>query len=204
MTLYEFVKDAWEWKNKMFLVVGLGNPGTKYNMTRHNVGFMFLDYLATENGFKFSDSKWQAKAALSIFNQHKILFLKPETFMNLSGMSVVRAASYYKIIPERIVVIHDDLDLEVGRVKLAFNRGDGGHKGIRSISGQLGTKEFSRIKIGIGRPQGRIPVENYVLSKFSQEEREILADLADLLERALSIILDQGIAAAMTEINSIR
>ena len=188
----------------MFLVVGLGNPGAKYSMTRHNVGFMFLDYLAAEHDFSFSDSKWQARSALSRFQQEKVLFLKPETFMNLSGMAVVRAASYYKIPPEKIVVIHDDLDLEVGRVKLAFNRGDGGHKGIRSISGQLGTKEFSRIKIGIGRPPPRMPVENYVLSRFSEEEKNVLADMAALLERALGLIISQGIAAAMNEINSIK
>ncbi len=186
----------------MFLVVGLGNPGSKYNMTRHNVGFMFLDYLSTEYDFNFSDSKWQAKAALSRLFQNKILFLKPETFMNLSGMAVVAAALYYKIAPEQIVVIHDDLDLEVGRIKLAFNRGDGGHRGIRSITQQLGTRKFSRIKIGIGRPQGRMPVENYVLSKFSLEEKEVMGSLASFVDRSLFLIVSQGIASAMNEINS--
>ncbi len=188
----------------MFLIAGLGNPGAKYSMTRHNIGFMFLDYLAAENDFTFSESKWQAKAALSSLKQHRILFLKPETFMNLSGMAVVRAASYYKIPPERIIVIHDDLDLEVGRIKVAFNRGAGGHKGILSISRQLGTKKFSRVKIGIGRPRTNIPVEKYVLSKFSREEKNFLADQAELTVLSLSIIVSRGVSAAMNEINAVR
>ncbi len=173
-------------------------------MTRHNVGFMFLDYLVAEHGFSFSASKWRASTALGLFQQHKVLFLKPETYMNLSGMAVGQASSYYKISPERIVAIHDDLDLEVGRVKLAFDRGDGGHKGIRSICGQLGTKKFARIKIGIGRPPEPIAVENYVLSRFSEEEQDVLGGLTALIERALGLIIRQGIAAAMNEINAIR
>ncbi len=188
----------------MYLIAGLGNPGSKYVRTRHNVGFMFLDYLASRHGFTFSDSKWQARIALQNLWQTRILFIKPETFMNLSGQAISRAASYYKIFPEKIVVIHDDLDMDVGRIKIVINRGAGGHRGIRSITNLLGTKEYVRIKIGIGRPLQPIPVERYVLSKFSDDEKKILQESADVIEQAVQLILTENTAVAMNIINSLK
>ena len=186
----------------MYLIAGLGNPGSRYVRTRHNVGFMFLDYLASRHGFTFSDSKWQARIAQQILWQTKILFIKPETFMNLSGQAIFQAASYYKISPENVMVIHDDLDMDVGRIKIVINRGAGGHKGIRSISNLLGTREYVRIKIGIGRPPPPVPVERYVLSKFSDEEKKILQESVEVIEQAVQLILTENTAVAMNRINS--
>lgn len=188
----------------MYLIAGLGNPGSRYAKTRHNVGFMFLDYLASSHGFTFSDSKWQARIALQNLWQTRILFIKPETFMNLSGQAISQAAAYYKIPPEKIIVIHDDLDMAVGRIKVVVNRGAGGHKGIRSISSLLGTKEYVRIKIGIGRPPQPIPVERYVLSKFTDEEKIILQESTEVIAQAVQLVLIENSAAAMNIINSLK
>ena len=188
----------------MYLIAGLGNPGSKYVSTRHNVGFMFLDYLASRHGFTFSDSKWQARIALQNLWQTRILFIKPETFMNLSGQAVSQAASYYKISPEKIVVIHDDLDMAVGRIKVVINRGAGGHKGIHSITNQLGTREYVRIKIGIGRPLQPVPVDRYVLSRFNDEEKKILQESAGVIEQAVQLVLTEDATAAMNTINSLK
>ena len=188
----------------MYLVAGLGNPGSRYEMTRHNVGFMFLDYLASRHGFTFSDSKWKARIALGNPWQTKVLFVKPETYMNLSGQAISQAASYYKISPKKIVVIHDDLDMAVGRTKIVVNRGSGGHKGIRSITSLLGTRDYVRIKIGIGRPPSPVPVERYVLSRFTDEEKTILQKSAEVIEQAVQLVLTENVAEAMKTINSLK
>lgn len=154
----------------MKLIVGLGNPGKEYDNTRHNIGFMILDnYLNNAN--------WQRKfkgvyTCLTI-NNEKIYFLKPETFMNLSGESVRELVSFFKISPEDILVIHDDLDLELGRVRIKQNSSDGGHNGIKSIINILGTKNFVRLKIGISNNKN-CDTKDYVLGHFNKEEHDIL------------------------------
>jgi len=186
----------------MYLIVGLGNPGKQYAETRHNVGFMALDYLADKNNLTFTDSKWKASIAKAVAWDESVILLKPATFMNLSGMAVTQAVHYYKIQTDNIIIIHDDLDMDFGRVKIVSGGGDGGHKGIRSIIEHLGTKNFSRIKIGIGRPPGPVLPEKYVLGKFDSDEKEIVEQKMSVLHEGIRIFLQQGIAAAMTVINS--
>jgi len=185
----------------MFMIVGLGNPGQQYTGTRHNVGFMMLDYFAAKHDITFWESRWKALAVKAVVWDVSILLLKPETFMNLSGVVVTQAVHYYKIVPENIIVIHDDLDIEFGHLKIVSGGGDGGHKGIRSLVEHLGTKNFPRIKIGIGRPASPILPEKYVLSKFEPQEKEIIEQKRAVVFEGIRIFLQKGIAAAMTEIN---
>jgi len=185
----------------MYLIVGLGNPGRQYGGTRHNVGFMMLDHLAAKNNLSFADSRWKASIAKIIIWDEPVILLKPETYMNSSGSAVAQAAHFYKVQPANIIIIHDDLDMEFGRVKIVSGGGDGGHKGIRSITEHLGTKDFPRIKIGIGRPPAPVLPEKYVLGKFSSGEKELLVQKMSVVSEGLRIFLQQGIAAAMTVIN---
>lgn len=182
-------------------MAGLGNPGTKYNKTRHNIGFLFLDYLARQLRVELSASKWTADAAKTLIEGEQALLLKPQTFMNLSGKSVAAAALYYKIPPENIIVIHDDLDMPVGKLKIVINRGAGGHNGIRSIISLLGSKNFIRIKAGIGRPDDIIPVERYVLTKMSKSEEEVVETVMPQVYDAVGLIISKGIEHAMNKIN---
>lgn len=186
----------------MYLIVGLGNPGDKYKKTRHNIGFQAVEQLAAESGIAFSESKWKALVAKGSLAGEAVVLVKPQTFMNLSGEAVEPIASYYKIDQANIVVIHDDLDLDCGRVKLAVNSGPGGHNGIKSIIQRLGGKAFNRIKIGIGRPPQSMPVERYVLSKFSSDEGAVMAAAIDRATEAVRLIVEQGMAAATQVIHS--
>lgn len=151
----------------MKLVIGLGNPGKEYELTRHNIGFMFLDYV-TNGGHFTINKKFNAMEFESKINNEKILFVKPMTFMNLSGESVIKYANFYKVSPEDILVIQDDLDMAVGKYKLLFNRGDGGHNGIKNIILNLGSKSFLRLKIGISKPNSN--AIDYVLGKLNKDE----------------------------------
>lgn len=185
----------------MHLIVGLGNPGQQYAATRHNAGFMMLDYLAAEHKLAFIDSKWKALVVKAVLWNEPVILLKPETFMNLSGVAVAGAAKFYKLQPADIVVIHDDLDLESGRLKMVPGGGDGGHKGIRSIIDHLGTKDFPRIKIGIGRPPVPVAPDKYVLGRFDATEKVLIEQRMAVVSEAVRLFLQQGIAVAMNLIN---
>jgi PTH1 family peptidyl-tRNA hydrolase len=185
----------------MYLIAGLGNPGQQYAGTRHNIGFMMLDHFAEKNNLTFTDSKWKALVSKAVVWDESVVLLKPQTFMNLSGMAVAQAVNFYKLQPANIIVIHDDLDMEFGRLKIVSGGGDGGHKGIRSIIEHLGTKNFPRIKIGIGRPPTPVPPDKYVLSTFNSEEKKMIEQKMSLVIEGLRVSLQQGISAAMTFIN---
>lgn len=184
--------------NNTKLIVGLGNIGLEYKYTRHNIGFMFLNYLKNEypfNDFKIED-KFFGKITQASINRNKILLLKPNTFMNLSGKSVQTVAHYYKINPENIIVIHDDLDIQFESFKINTGKGPRAHNGISSIETNLGTKEFSRVRIGI---ENRLPEEkgkfkgrDYVLSKFKEEELSKLNNTTfkSILEKLELIVLN--------------
>ena len=193
----------------MFLVVGLGNPGNEYAATRHNAGFMVVDELARRFGVSVDHEKWQAYSAQLVLWGSRICLLKPDTFMNLSGKAVVRYVDFYKVRPEQILVVHDDLDMAPGRLKLVAGGGTGGHNGIRSLVEYLGTKDFLRLKLGIGRP-GRLghysgmPVEKYVLAPFSPDERMLLEQRMDNIEKGLEYLVCDGIAKAMNLLNTIK
>lgn len=182
-------------------MVGLGNPGNKYENTRHNVGFMFVDFLAEKAGVTFKSSRWEAEVAKATLDSVPCLLVKPTTFMNLSGQAVARLASYYQIEPAQIVVVQDDLDLDPGRIKLVFNRGAGGHNGIKSIIEQLGTSQFARLRVGIGRPGEFMAPAAFVLSRFTATEQEqVVGGFAEMAE-AVAMIDRQGVVAAMNFYN---
>ncbi len=185
----------------MLLIVGLGNPGLKYELTRHNVGFMALDHLAEKAGAVFKDSKWDAELVKAARGAEPLLLAKPTSFMNLSGRPVGMIASYYKVVPGRIVVIHDDLDLEVGRVKIVHGRGAGGHNGIKSIIEHLGTREFVRFRVGIGRPPEKMAPASFVLSRFTEQELTEISRVFDYIEEGIRLIEEDSIPAAMNLVN---
>lgn len=155
----------------MKLVVGLGNPGEEYEKTRHNVGFMFLDFILNDSKFTLN-KKNMAMEYEAMIRGEKVLFIKPMTFMNDSGQAVIKYVNYYKIDSDDIIVIQDDLDMDLGKYKLLYNRGDGGHNGIKSIVSCLGTRKFLRLKIGISK--ANIDTKDYVLGKFSKSELKII------------------------------
>jgi len=171
----------------MKLIVGLGNPGLRYKKTRHNIGFMFLDKFAKDNKLKFALNKsLKSEIASLIYKDEKIFFIKPQTFMNLSGDAVLAVMNFYKIDLNDILVIYDDLDLPTGKLRLRLNGTSGGHKGMDSIIRNLKTNELKRLRIGIGRKDS-CAVVDYVLDNFYKDEK-IEIDLA--LEKSTSIIMD--------------
>jgi len=188
------------------LIVGLGNPGLQYDKTRHNAGFIALDYFADKNGLEIRTEKMQGHfCSASLFGK-KVLLLKPMTFMNRSGDCVQLFVKYFDIDPAHILVVHDDLDLENGRVKMVRSGGAGGHNGIRSLISQLGTKDFARLKIGVGHPRNNketvaIPVERFVLSAFTVVQSEELQHNLDLIASGIRLFIEKGIGSAMNSIN---
>lgn len=156
----------------MKCIVGLGNPGRKYRKTRHNIGFMIIDELASRYDVKLRRKKFNGKYALLHNHGSKVILLQPQTFMNLSGESVQAFMSYYNIETEHLLIIYDDLDLPTGKIRLRKQGGHGGHNGVRSVIDHLGTKKFKRLRVGIGRPITPMPVIDYVLGKFDKNEIE--------------------------------
>jgi len=182
------------------LIVGLGNPGRKYAGHRHNVGFQCLDRLAEAWGLSFSRRKHKALLAQGQIAGLKAILAKPQTFMNLSGQAVERMAHFYKVLPENILVIYDDLDLPVGRIRLRPEGGSGGHKGMKSIIEHLGSNGFPRLRVGIGRPTHGDPVD-YVLGDFTLDEQIAIDDAYERVVSAVELWLAEGIAAAMNRYN---
>ena len=171
----------------MKLIVGLGNPGKQYKDTRHNVGFMFVDNIVNKLGLKFSlDKALKCEILQTNINGEKVIFIKPMTYMNLSGDSVYLVANYYKIAIEDILVIYDDLDLETGKIRIRPNGSSGGHKGIQSIINNLGTKDIKRVRIGIDKVSSDKTID-YVIGNFSKQDREII-DIS--IEKAIDILND--------------
>ena len=157
----------------MKLIVGLGNPGKEYENTRHNVGFIYLDNYAKENGFSISKEKFNGNFWEITKNDEKIIFLKPLSYMNLSGTVVRKYLDYYKIDLSDILIIHDDLDMEIGRIKIKNNGSSGGHNGIKNIIEHTGSEKFMRLKVGISK-NSNIDTKDYVLGRFTKEEKEII------------------------------
>lgn len=172
----------------MILVFGLGNPGKEYNETRHNIGFQIVDVIGCS--FKISIKQYACRAVYGKYNRpsgEEIIFIKPQTYMNLSGIAVSECMDKFKIPINQVLVIHDDLDLAFGVIRLKKGGGSGGHKGIKSMIEKLGSGEFYRLKIGIGKPEQTNQVVDYVLEKFSCSERK---DLPDIINRAVITTLD--------------
>ncbi|SHO50494.1 peptidyl-tRNA hydrolase [Desulfopila aestuarii DSM 18488] len=192
-----------------FLFIGLGNPGPKYSDTRHNVGFLVVDELARLWGETITSQKWEAQFCRLSRWSSRLTLIKPMTYMNLSGRAVAQFVNFYRIPVENIVVIHDDLDMHPGRLKLVTGGGAGGHNGIRSITQHLGDNGFHRLKIGIGRPGKNgvhpdFPVDQYVLSAMSRDEVELMNERISSIEDGLKYFVSDGPARAMSLINSIK
>jgi PTH1 family peptidyl-tRNA hydrolase len=185
-----------------WLIVGLGNPGQKYIDTRHNTGWHLLDTIVRDNPhFHFDENRSKALIARGELAGVKVALLKPQTFMNLSGEAVGSIARFYKVAPAQILVAFDDVDLPTAALRLRPKGGAGGHKGMRSIIQHLGTEEFPRLRLGIGRPPGQMPVEAYVLQKFKADEWEAMLATYERGVEAVKAVLTEGIDTAMNQFN---
>ncbi|MDY3862001.1 MAG: aminoacyl-tRNA hydrolase [Ruminococcus sp.] len=185
-----------------FMVVGLGNPDKKYERTRHNTGFIALDYIADKRNFKINRLKFKSLVGEATVGSHKVLFLKPSTYMNNSGQAVVEAMNFYKLKPQQVIIIFDDISLDVGKMRIRSKGSDGGQKGMRSIIYLSGSDEFPRIKIGIGqKPNPNWELADWVLSKFSDSELKDIEKMADNANNALELIMDNNISKAMNLYN---
>jgi len=186
------------------LIVGLGNPGRDYARHRHNMGFRVVDALARAHGLAFARKKGaKARVAEGRIAGRDVVLAKPQTFMNLSGKAVARLSRLYDIPPDRILVIYDDLDLPLGRLRLRSEGGAGGHKGLRSIIDLLGTRSFPRLRVGIDRPPGNMDAADYVLQPFDQEQQSLVEPIVERAMAAVLCWLDEGIALAMDRFNRI-
>jgi peptidyl-tRNA hydrolase, PTH1 family len=186
------------------LIVGLGNPGTKYDRTRHNVGFDLVDSLAKRWQISLSDRKQFQGIYGEGFGSHnaKIRLLKPQTFMNLSGQSVRATIDWFKLPPASVLVVYDDLDLPLGKIRLRLSGSAGGHNGMKSIISHLGTQDFPRVRIGIGKSAGEKDTISHVLGKFSVIETPIVSEVIQLVNDSIELSLKKGIEQAMSLYNS--
>ena len=186
-----------------FLVVGLGNPGRAYAETRHNAGFLALARIAEREGFSITSAKWRGLYADAALGGHRALFIAPQTYMNNSGECVREFASFYKIPPERVLVLFDDISLEPGRLRIRRKGSDGGHNGIKSIIYHLQSDAFPRIKIGVGKkPRPDYDLADWVLSRFGEEEKKALSEALDRVYEAVRLIVDGSMDEAMNRFSS--
>ncbi|MDT4913244.1 MAG: peptidyl-tRNA hydrolase, family [Pseudonocardiales bacterium] len=184
------------------LVVGLGNPGPKYAGTRHNAGFLVVDLLAERIGGRFKAHKGRADVVEGRLAGRPVVLVKPKAYMNESGGPVVSISRFYKVPVERITVVHDELDLPYGTLRVKRGGGDGGHNGLRSTTSALGSREYARVRFGIGRPPGRQDPADYVLREFVAAERKDLAFHVDRAADAVELLLAEGLVAAQNAFNS--
>ena len=192
-----FRKPACDW-----LIVGLGNPGDNYAKTRHNIGFRTVDLLAKRLGVKIDRAKFRGLHTSVSYEGKKLILLKPQTFMNNSGLSVLEAAHYFKLPPERVIVLFDDISLDVGRLRVRAEGSAGGHNGIKSIIGGLNSQSFPRVKIGVGaKPHSDYDLADWVLSNFTKEEEKLLAPTMEAAADAALLLLSQDVPAAAAKFN---
>ena len=185
----------------MILIAGLGNPGKEYENTRHNAGFLVLDTLAQKLGADLSERKHRALCGKAVIGGQKVILLKPQTYMNSSVESIRAAADYYKVPPEDILVVYDDISLAPGQLRIRAKGSAGGHNGIKSIIAHLGTQEFPRVKVGIGEKPPRMDLADYVLGHFSSGEKKIMEEAAKEAADAICEIVNVGIEQAMNDHN---
>jgi len=185
----------------MKIIAGLGNPGDQYRMTRHNMGFLVLDALADDAGIAIQKKKFEALLGDGRIGTERVLLVKPQTFMNLSGQSVRQVTDFYQKTAEDLIVVHDDLDLPFGTVRVKAGGGDGGHKGVRSLMDHLGGGGFTRVRLGIGKPPFKDDTEHYVLQSFPKADLETLAGVVRTACEAVREILGTGIRPAMNRFN---
>ncbi len=184
-----------------YLIAGLGNPGKEYAETRHNIGFMAVDEIASRLGIEFSRMQSKAMVTDGRYKGHKVILVKPRTFMNNSGQAVSALVRFYKIPLDNLLVVYDDVDLDFEVLRMRPNGTSSGQKGMQSIIQQLGTEEFPRLRVGIGRPAGKMPTPAYVLQKFGNQEQDILPFVLRKAADAALTFIDEGIITAMNNFN---
>lgn len=185
-----------------YIIAGLGNPGKQYELTHHNAGFLCLDMLCNKLGVRCDKVKWQAMVTTAVVNGHNCLLMRPQTFMNSSGNAIKQAADFYKIPPEKIIVLFDDISIPFGTLRIRKKGSAGGHNGIKSIIAQLNSDQFPRIKLGIGeRANADDDLKDYVLSRFSKEQCEELKKSFERAVCALELMVDGNIDGAMNQYN---
>ena len=183
------------------LILGLGNHEARYKNNRHNIGFMIVDHLAARWDMAITKKQSRSLLVTTTFQDKKVIVAKPKTFMNQSGRAAQAILSYYKLVPSRMMVIFDDLDLPLGVIRMRPSGGTGGHRGMRSIQNTLKTQEYPRMRVGIGRPRGRMDPADYVLQDFSNDELEIVEQSIDRAVDCLIVFLEHGIEDAMNSCN---
>jgi PTH1 family peptidyl-tRNA hydrolase len=183
------------------LIVGLGNPGKEYEASRHNIGFLVVNRLARTHGIPLQERKYKSRWGRGEIEGHPVILAKPRTYMNLSGDAVKLLLAPFSLTSNELIVIHDDLDLPFGRIKIKEKGGNGGHKGIQSIMHAIGSGDFLRIKVGIGRPPGGMDAADYVLQPFDRAEKPLLGEAIALAQEALELLLKADLQAAMNRYN---
>lgn len=185
----------------MYVIVGLGNPGERYTQTKHNIGFITIDYLAEQHNIKVNKIKHKAVIGEGTIGGEKILLVKPSTFMNLSGQSVMEIMNFYKVPIENLIVIYDDIDLPVGKVRIRQSGSSGTHNGMRNIIYLLNNQGYPRIRIGVGKQPDYMDLGDYVMTKFNEEEKPLIRDAVKNSAQAVEEIVKNGINAAMNKYN---
>ena len=185
----------------MWLIVGLGNPGRKFKFTRHNIGFRVIDQLSKELCIPLDKKRMMSLWGKGSWEEQKVILAKPQTFMNLSGEAVVRLKNFFRIETDKVIIIHDDLDLNFGQIKIRSKGGDAGHKGIKSIIESLGEGEFIRVRLGISRPEKKGEGRDYVLAEFDEQEKKKVNLFLDQSQEAVKTIIIEGAAQAMNRFN---
>jgi peptidyl-tRNA hydrolase, PTH1 family len=193
--------------SKFKIIAGLGNPGKNYTRTRHNIGFLTIDTLASKSNIFIDQSRFDSKYVKTRMRGISLFLLKPFTYMNKSGLPIHRFASYYKIAMKDIIIIHDDMDLDFGKIKIVENRGHGGHNGVRSIIDAFGKKDCIRVRIGVGHPESQknkagTNTTGHVLGSFSQDETKMLDSILDTACDAIVHIVKNGVTSAMNLFNT--
>lgn len=183
------------------IIVGLGNPGEQYENTRHNIGFKVVDKVAEKLGIHISKEKFNGMVGEGMYNGKKVILLKPTTYMNLSGSSVVDIVDFYKVPLSELLVVYDDIDIEVGKIRIRPEGSSGTHNGMRNISDMLASHDFPRIRVGTGKPGEGVDLADYVLEKFPEEEREAMKNSVEMAADAVLEILDNGVEKAMNLYN---
>ena len=185
-----------------YIIVGLGNPGRQYEGTRHNAGFIALNYLAEQLNVKVNRIKFKSTVGEATVAGHRCLLMKPSTFMNLSGQAVTEAMRFYKIPPERVVILCDDINLDVGKIRIRRKGSDGGQNGVKNIIYRSGSDEFPRIKVGIGKkPHPDYDLKDWVLSRFSDKDKQLLKETLPKIADAVGLIVCDDIDRAMNQYN---
>jgi PTH1 family peptidyl-tRNA hydrolase len=185
------------------LIVGLGNPGKEYEATRHNAGFWWVDELARAHNASFkTENRFHGLVAKAVLHGHEVHLLKPQTFMNVSGRAVGALAQFYKFTPSQLLVVHDELDLPTGSAKLKLGGGHGGHNGLKDIIAHLGSKDFWRLRIGVGHPGDRAQVVNFVLNAPRKEEQGLIDEASQRAQDVASLIIEGKLEAAMLKLHS--